>query len=257
MSSYFELRKNIALAILLGSQDIKGRYRRSVIGPFWLTISMSILISCIGIIFGQMFQTPDNTYIVFLSAGIIFWNFFTGVLNEGCIAFINSEKIIRQLPIPLFVHIFRLIWRNLLVLIHNILIFPMILVFSDIDIGLEAFLALLGLLLVSINLAWTSMLLALICTRYRDLPQVIASLLQVSFYLTPIIWLPSMLSERLGQSLYFFNPFFHFLEIIRSPLMGQTPDPSSWVFSAATGFLGCLFTFLIFKRLHGRVVYWL
>ena len=104
--------KDSRLPIYLAYSDIRQRYRRSSLGPFWITISMGVTIACIGIIFGSIFKSPMSEFLPFLSAGLIIWGFISSVLTEATTVFPNAEGIIRQLPIPLFSHIFRMIMRN-------------------------------------------------------------------------------------------------------------------------------------------------
>lgn len=218
---------------------------------------MGVMIASIGIVFGSIFNTPMVEYLPFLASGIILWAFITGTVNEGCTGFIDAEGIIKQLSIPLFVHILRVLWRNLLILAHNILILPLVFLVMGKGIGLDTLLAIPGLLLVSLCLSWISLLLAMLCARYRDLPQIVASVLQVAFYLTPIIWNPSLLPNRIASNLLQLNPFFHLLELIRAPLLGVAPRLTSWLVVLAMAALGWSFTLLIFSRLRHRVAYWL
>ena len=257
MNELLSSLKKLSLISTLSWHDILGRYRRSAIGPFWLTISMGVMIASIGIVFGQIFKTPMDEYLPFLAAGIILWAFITGTINEGCTGFIEAEGIIKQLPIPLFVHILRVLWRNLLILAHNILILPLVLLVMGKGIGLEVVLAIPGLLLVSLCLSWVALLFAMLCARYRDLAQIVASVLQVAFYLTPIIWMPSLLPDRMGATFLQFNPFYHLLELIRAPLLGVVPSLTSWLVVLVIAVVGWAFTLLVFSRLRHRVAYWL
>jgi len=247
----------ISLVSLLGWHDIRGRYRRSSIGPFWITISMGVMIASIGIVFGQIFSAPINEYLPFLAAGTILWTFITCTINEGCLAFIDADQIIKQLPIPLFVHVMRVLWRNLIILGHNIIILP--LVFLIMGKGFEpvALLAIPGLILVVLCLSWVTLLIAILCTRYRDLPQIVISILQVAFYLTPIIWMPSLLPDRMSTFFLELNPFYHLLELIRGPLLGFIPSLTSWLTILSITLLGCVFTIFIFGWWRNRIVYWL
>ena len=165
--------------------------------------------------------------------------------------------MIKQLPIPLFVHILRVLWRNLLILAHNILILPLVLLVVGKGIGLEALLAILGLLLVALCLSWLAFLFAMLCARYRDLAQIVASVLQVAFYVTPIIWMPSVLLDRMGATFLKFNPFYHLLDVIRAPLLGVVPSLTSWLVVLVVAIVGWGFTLLVFSRLRHRVAYWL
>lgn len=258
--AYREIRRafgSLSLVGVLGWQDIRGRYRRSAIGPFWLSISMGVMIATIGLVFGQIFNSPMRDYLPFLAAGIIVWAFITGVINEGCMGFVEAESVIKQLPIPLFVHILRIIWRNVLVFAHNIIIFPLVLVAMGKGLSFEVLFVIPGFVLVVLCLSWVALLLAMMCTRYRDFPQIVSSVLQVVFYLTPIIWMPSLLPDRAGITLLGFNPFYHLLELIRGPLVGEVPRPISWFVVSIIVVIGWLITLSIFARLKNRVAYWL
>ena len=246
-----------SLAGILGWQDIKQRYRRSKVGPFWITISMGVLIASIGIVFGQIFNSPMKEYLPFLAAGIIFWAFISGVINDGCLGFVGAEGLIKQLPIPLFVHILRIVWRNVLIVLHNLIIFPVIMLVLGVPITLHIFLAVPGIALVLVNLTWIALLLGVVCTRFRDMPNIIASILQVAFYLTPIIWMPNLLPERAGTMLLDINPFYHLLEIIRLPFLGQLPNSTSWLFALGMSVVGWTITLKVFGRYQHRIAYWL
>ncbi len=249
--------KNIDLAKMLAWYDLLGRYRRSVIGPFWLTISMGVMIACIGLVFGGIFKSSMNEYLPFLAAGIIHWTFITGAINEGCIGFISSEGMIKQLPIPFFVHVLRVVWRNILMLTHHILILPLVFLLMGKGVSLAALLAIPGFFLVVLCLSWMAFFLAIVCTRYRDLPQIVASVLQVGFYFTPIIWMPTMLPKRLGTAILDWNPFYHMLELMRTPLLGDAPALASWLVVGAITILGWGLTLLLFTRVKQRIAYWL
>ena len=111
-------QQNLSLAYILGLQDVKQRYKRSALGPLWLTLSMSVTISAMGFVFGRIFNTPLHDFFPYLAAGIILWGFISVVLSEGCSVFVDSESIIKQIPLPYFTFILRLIWRNLLIFFH-------------------------------------------------------------------------------------------------------------------------------------------
>src|SRR5690606_1805257 len=152
--------------------------------------SMGIMIATIGIVFGSIFKTPMKEFFPFLTLGLIIWTFISTTISEGCAGFIMAEGIIKQLPLPLPVHIARVVWRNTIILAHNLVIFPLVLLAVGRGLESTALIAIPGLMLLIFNLGWMTLLLAIVCTRYRDLPQIIASLLQVAMYLTPIIWMP-------------------------------------------------------------------
>jgi ABC-type polysaccharide/polyol phosphate export permease len=245
------------LAGMLGWQDVRQRYRRSSLGPLWLTISMGVMIGTIGIVFGTIFKTPLTDYLPFLALGIIFWGFISTVVTDGCAGFIAAEGIIKQLPIPLFVHIIRMIWRNILILAHNLVIFPIVLVVMARPLHWTMLVAVPGFLILVINLTWISLLFSIICARYRDLAQMVASVLQVVFYLTPIVWMPQTLPKGLAGSLLDLNPVYHLLDIVRTPLLGEYPSAISWSVSLILAVVGWGVALAMYSRFRSRIAYWL
>lgn len=249
--------KRHTLIALLSWQDIRQRYRRSALGPFWLTISMSVMIGAIGLVFSQVFKVPTQDFLPFIAIGVILWTFISNVILEGCSGFIVAENIIKQLPIPLFVHILRMVWRNVLILGHNIVIFPLVLIAVGKPLGLIALLSIPGFILATINLTWVALILATICARYRDMPQMVGSLIQVTFYLTPIIWMPKTISAHVSGYLLDLNPVYHLLEIMRAPLLGAMPTTTNWLVSLAMAVVGTIFSLAFYGNYRRRIAYWL
>jgi len=249
--------KQAGLAGTLGWQDVKQRYRRSRLGPFWLTISMGVMIGALGLVFGGIFNMSMREFLPFLATGIILWGYISTVINEGCVAFVSSDAIIKQLPLPMFLHIMRVIWRNLVIFAHNIVIIPLILLLFFRPLELVALLAIPGLILSTLTLAWVALLSGVLCTRYRDLAQIVASVLQITFYLTPIIWMPSMLSGRREFVFLDINPMYHLIEVVRAPLLGSTPTLINWLVSVSLVIFGWALTLVVYGKYRQRISYWL
>jgi lipopolysaccharide transport system permease protein len=114
-----------------------------------------------------------------------------------------------------------------------------------------------GIIISTITLSWVAFLSAILCTRYRDLSQIVTSVLPVAFYLTPIIWMPNMLSGRSGFFLLEANPFFHLIEVIRAPLLGTAPTLTNWLVSLTMAVLGWVITLWVYGKYKNRISYWL
>ncbi|WP_266181603.1 ABC transporter permease [Dyella humicola] len=257
MSDIAAAARRLSLVGILGWQDVRQRYRRSTLGPLWLTISMGVMIGTIGIVFGSIFKASMTEFLPSLASGIILWGFISTVINEGCSSFIASDAIIKQLPIPLFVHILRMMWRNMIMLGHNLLIFPIVLIAVGKSVHLVIFLSIAGYALLLLNLTWMTLILGVVCTRYRDLAQIVASALQVLFYLTPIVWLPASLPKQASVYLLNFNPVYHLLEIVRAPLLGNMPSATSWMVSGALALVGWALALVTYGSFRRRIAYWL
>ena len=240
---------------LLGWQDVRRRYRRSIIGPFWLTISMGILVAVLGTLYGALLKVEIADYVPFLALGFIFWTLISGLITDGCSAFTVAESIIKQVDLPLSVHVYRVVWRNLLIFCHNAAIFVVVAIIFSIWPGWTGLLALPGLVRLCLNGVWVGLLFGLVSARFRDVPPIMDSIVRIAFFVTPIIWMPELLPRR--AVLLDFNPFFHFLELVRTPLLGQAPELVSWLAVLGITLGGWLVTFVLFCHYRWRVAYWI
>ena len=239
----------------LGWHDIRKRYRRSVLGPFWLTLSMAVMVASLGLIYGTLFRLEIHGYLPFLAIGLATWTFIASVLNEGCVSFIELEPLIKNVRIPMSLHILRALWRNLIIYAHNSVIFLGVALVFEVRPGATALLSVAGLARLLVNAGWIMRLLGMICTRFRDVPPIVASVIQLLFFVTPVMWKPELLGDR--RYLIALNPFYHLLEIVRAPLLGQVPGWESWVVGLLFALAGWAFTFVCFTRFRKRIAYWL
>ena len=241
---------------MLGWHDVRQRYRRSTLGPFWITITMGVTVGSIGLIFGTLFGQDMHEFLPFLAAGNVVWALLSMMITEGCMTFVGSEQIIRQIKLPYSMHIFRMIWRNLIIFAHNIWVFVVIVVLFAAWPNNMIWLAIPGLILVLINGVWIALILALFCARFRDIPLIVTSALQLLYLATPIIWLPNSLR---GQHVYVFeyNPLYHLLELVRAPLLGHSPTLMNWGVGIGLALIGWAFGFIMFTRYRWRIPYWI
>ena len=256
-SDFTSCYSNSYLACMLGWQDIKQRYRRSKLGPFWLTISMGVMIGMIGLVFGQVLNTPMQEYLPFLATGIILWTCFSTTIMEGSTAFIDASGMIRQLGLPLSLYPARVLWRNLVILCHNLIILPLVFIFAGKGITWNIIWLIPGLFVLMVNMFWLALLLSVFCTRFRDMPQIVNSLIQVFFYITPVIWMPDSLSARSASLLVDPNPVYHLIQLVRAPILGEAPAGLDWVFGVATGVVGLVISSFLFGLYKKRIAYWL
>ena len=248
--------KSFHIITMMGGQDIRQRYKRSRLGPFWITISMAVMITTMGLVFGNLFKTDVKEFLPFLTLGLIIWSFILGSITEGCEALISAEGIIKQLPVPLHVHVLRVVWKNFIIFLHNIVIFPFVLLAVGKGVSWDIFLAIPGFLLLVLNISWFLIIIAMVCARFRDMTQIILSIMQVVFYLTPVIWMPKLLSHRVGQVLLDLNPLYHLIDIVRAPLLGQVPALSSYILAVVMGIVGLAFSTIMTSKYKYRVPYW-
>lgn len=240
---------------MLGWQEIRQRYRRSMIGPFWLTISNGALVCGMGPLYGRLFGMDISTYFPFLAVSFVVWLLIANLINESCTAFIAAEGYVKQIKLPLSVHVLRLVWKNLIIFAHNLVIVVIVLFFFPPALTWQLLLVPLAVLVIAANGIWVGLLLGLLCARFRDIPQIVASLMQVALFLTPVMWKADMLGRHIWAAKA--NPLFHFLEIVRQPLLGGGSAAASWTFVLVITLLGFAATLFVFGRFRARIAYWL
>lgn len=240
----------------LGIQDIRIRYRGSALGPFWITLSLALTVGALGLLFSTLNHIPMANFLPFLCLGYLGWIYISTVLNESCSVFIANAPVIKQTKIPYCAYVLQTVWRNILIFFHNILVFVVIAAALGLWPAELILLSLAGMALVSVNLAWIGLLLGLLSARFRDVPLIVSSMLQLIFFITPILWHPEQIGEG-GQFYFMFNPFYLFLTVFREPLLGVIPALAIWGELAAMAVIGWGVTFLLFARYRGRIAYWI
>lgn len=257
LGAFWYACRNYGLAVTLAWNEVAQRYKRSSLGAFWLTLNMAVLILALGFVFGSVLRTPLNQFLPFLCLGLILWGFISSAVNEGATAFVSHGQTILHLPVPLFLIIIKVFVRNVIVLAHNILIVPILFLFFRIGVKPVALLAIPGFMLLSLNLLWVTFSLAIVCARYRDLPQVVQNLLQIAFYVTPIIWMPYLLPGGYRRYLLNLNPAYHLMNLVRDPILGTIPPQESWIWAIGLAIFGWLAALALFNRYRLRVAYWI
>src|SRR4029079_6865629 len=197
-------------------------------------------------VYALLFQQPLREYLPYLALGIIGWGLLSSIVLESCTVFVGSEGIIRQVRVPFSAHVFRMLWRSLIVFAHNLVIYVIVAVMFGINPGPQLLLIFPGLLLVCLNGLWIGMLLGALSARFRDLQMIVTNIMQIFFYITPIVWKPEQLSKY--PAVFDYNPLHHFVDLIRMPLLGNAPLPGTWMSVIAVTIVGYLVTFFFIAR---------
>jgi ABC-2 type transport system permease protein len=247
--------KSVRVWGTLGWHDIRQRYRRSVIGPFWFTLSTVIMVVVLGTLYATLLKQEYKNYLPYLAVGLVVWQYLGAVANEGCIAFIGSAGLIKQVRIPLTIHVCRIAWRNFVILLHSLPVVVVMLIAFGRWPGWEFLLVPIGLALLLLHGVWLGVTLGVLCARFRDIPPIVANLIQVVFFFTPVMWSPEILKDRAWVAEY--NPLYHIIETIRAPLIGRPILWQSWAWSVALLVAGFVFSQILMRRFRNRVPYWL
>jgi lipopolysaccharide transport system permease protein len=238
-----------------GLQDIRLRYRRSFLGPWWLTLSTAITIAVLGVLWSKIFEMDIAEYLPFFAVGHVIWTWISAQLNDACAGFTQFEHIIKQTRLPYPTYLLRLSIRHTLILAHNAVVVAAVLLFAGTGFHAVSWLALIGVALVFVICVLVAIVLAIGCARYRDLQPLIASGLQIAFFVTPILWQPGAL--RSAAWMAELNPLFHWIELIRQPLLGHLPAAAHyWWTGASMAVLGAVSLWLL-GRERDRIAYWM
>jgi lipopolysaccharide transport system permease protein len=245
----------LRLAWTLGWLDIRLRYRGSTLGPLWLTLSTGIMVGALGYLYAGIFHTDVHDYLPFLALSLVLWGFIATVVGESCTAFTESEGVVRAVRMPFFLFAIRLLIRNVLVLAHNVLVIAVVFVVFQVWPGARGLLAIPGLLLWAVDALALVLLLGTFCARFRDILPIVASVMQIAFFVTPVIWKPEQLGK--GQALLWLNPFFDLLEIVRQPLLGVLAGADIWLGALLYSLVLWGLAWSMFARARGRIAFWM
>lgn len=256
-----DLRRTASLWRLvwaLAAMDIRLRYRGSILGPFWLTLSTAVMVGALGFLYSRLFHTDIVTYLPFLSLSLVLWNFISTLTGEGCTCFTTSEGMIRAMRMPLSLHAARVVVRNILVFAHNIVVIVAVFIIMRTVPGHLSVLIIPALSVWLVDAFAITLALGVLCTRYRDVPPIVASVMQIAFFVSPILWSPGILAHRMsGIVLVSWNPFYVLLDIVRAPLLDAQISAHNWFVALVYSGVIVLGSGLVFMRARARIAYWI
>jgi ABC-type polysaccharide/polyol phosphate export permease len=234
--------------------DIRLRYRRSTIGPLWITISMTIFCVILGVVYSQLWKADISEYLPFLSVGYVMWMLFSSMLSDFPNLYVENASFLKDTKMNPLTILFRVVARNVLTFLHNALIIIGIYLYFKIVPGIVVVLVIPGLLLVLLNLIVIGVSLSIIGARFRDITQITQSVIQILFFVTPIMYFPRLVTSN--SWVLTVNPFAYYLDLVRSPLLGSSPAPQSWLVATLTLALLSIFAAWLYKRKSHRIPFW-
>jgi lipopolysaccharide transport system permease protein len=236
--------------------DIKLRYRGSILGPFWLTLSTAVMAAAMGSLYAGLFKMQIRDYLPFLVLSLVLWNFLATLVADGSVVYTISEGMIRQVRMPFTLYAARIVVRNVLVLAHTVVVVVAVFAIFGVWPGAAGLLAVPGFALWLADAFALCLLLGALCARFRDIPPIVSSVVQIAFFVTPVIWRPELVGPARRWILPI-NPFFSILEMVRAPLLGHVPLAIDFASAFAYSLVLCIGTWLLFVRVRGRIAFWL
>ena len=241
--------------LALGWNDVQGRYNRSKLGVFWASISVLIFVSALGSIYSSLFEIELRAYMLHFILGLVIWNYVSGIILESGREFINAADYLVAFQLGYFTLLFRVIWRNFVVFLYQMLVFVLLAIYFGQAPTLVWLIVPVALLVISLNALWMGLLMSIFATRFRDLSELMNNVFRLLFFITPIMWMPGMKTEL--KSIVELNPFFHMIELFREPLFSSSVSSDSWVTSIVLCLFGWVVAFPLFVKFRTRLAFWL
>lgn len=241
----------------LAVHDVRARYRRTLLGPFWIVLSTAIGLTGMAIVWSTLFGMSFTETFPYLSAGFVLWTLLQTIILDACSVYSTGHAVAIQhnLSIPKSFHVLRMVSRDGILFLHNIIVFFFAAIYCQVPFTPLMLMAIPGVLIILLNGVWIGLLFGSIGVRFRDVEPLISSLLTVLFFLTPIVWRTEMLRDRAFIAHY--NPFTHFIAIVRDPLLGTPAPLDSWIIVGAVTVIGMLLAIPVFAKARSRLIYWI
>jgi lipopolysaccharide transport system permease protein len=252
-----DLRQALAMLPVIGylaAGDLRSRYRRSVLGPLWMTLGTAAGTVGLGLVWSELLRMERAVFIPALTAGLVMWQLLSGCVAEATTTFGRQSAIVRNVSLPLSMHPIHMVLRHLINFLHNLPVLVAVVLWFGVPVNRYTLLALPCFVLLAANLFWLTLLFSILGARFRDLEYMVAAALPVLMFLSPVFYRPSYLPFN-GNYLWW-NPFSHFIELMRYPLLGAAPPG----FVVGVNLLLCgggmLLTFWLFNAKRDRIAYW-
>jgi ABC-2 type transport system permease protein/lipopolysaccharide transport system permease protein len=189
-----------------------------------------------------------------VATGLIVFGLISSLITDASTVFIAGARAILQVKAPISVYLYQMVWRNLIIFGHNMVIYLVVVLAFRFNPGWVVLISIVGMVLIATLGIWTGIVLGALSARFRDVPPIIGTIVQVVFFLTPIFWRPEQLPDR---ALFVeLNPFFHLVEIVRFPLLGQAPPLRTWLFVVGLNGVGAIMALVFFAKYRARISYW-
>lgn len=249
--------KNWRLWVSMATAELRRRYRRTLLGPFWTTLSLAVYIGSMGVVFSYLWKTDISTFLPYFSSGFICWALCSTIITESCSVFVSADSLLRQIPLAYSTFAWLVVFRNILILGHHIIFYALIIIVMKVPVNLNFIFFIPGILFISITGFWMSLIMGLICTRYRDLLQIVGTFLQITMFVTPIFWVPTQMGGLRSTLFVNCNPVYHYINIIRAPLLGTAPTLINWIFVLSITLILAGISFWFFAKHQRKLIFWI
>lgn len=244
------------LAFSLALRELQTRYSRTTLGPLWITLAQGAWIIGVAVVFSQVFHQEFGSFLYFLATGMPVWTFIATVMTEAPTTFVNSRGVLEQFSTAWTVQVWKRVMVAAWVFLQHMLIWVVALAVVRPPLDANMLMAIPGLAILFVT-GWGALLLfGVLGARFRDLQPALVLGMNFMFVLTPVFWDPSVLGEERPMITHL-NPFYHFLEIVRGPLMSRAVADETWIFCISAMVLILVLACVTFARARRTLFNWL
>ncbi len=238
----------------MAMEDLKRRYHRAAFGLLWVFFSFFAFVFVKAVVFDQFAGDIAFSFPMYLASGFLVWQFMNGVVTDGTDVFVSAANWLKGVPIPLSTFVFQSVVRNVVTAGYACMVVVLLMVYEGQAVTWGTLLALPGIAVCVVTSVWVQLLLGTVASRFRDFKHLVQTIMRITFFLTPVLWVPGALG-RLGEYTYW-NPFANFIEVIRMPLLYGSVDPFHWAYVGIFSSLVAVVSLIVFALCRHRIIYW-
>lgn len=234
--------------------EILVKYRRSLLGPIWISINMLVTIFALSLVFSGLFQITIKDYLPYVFCGLLSWGYISFTIQDSVQLYINGA--VKNFEFPALFFPLKNTFKNFIVFLHNFVVYALVLIFVNSDIlTLNFFLIFLAFPFYILNSIIISFGVGLLSLRYRDVGQIIINGVYLLFLVTPVFWDPSILVGK-KTLIADLNPLYHMIQILREPLLGKIPSFQNYLNCIILTLVNIFVAYLVFKSNHSNKAFW-
>ncbi|MFN4184111.1 MAG: ABC transporter permease [Hyphomonas sp.] len=235
--------------------DFKSRYKGTLLGAFWLTATAGVTVLGLGVIYAQVFQIDFRSYLPYVAIGMMVWGLINGFVTESLTTFSGTATVFTQIKIPMSVFPMTLTGRLMTTFFYRALVVIVILFIGDKMIApWQIGASLAGVAIIAWVGFWLAILFGILGARFRDFGQFVNAFMTFAFFMTPVFWDASRLTHY--SFVAHFNPLYHFLNIVRGPLIDSPDVGLSFIVAGVFSILLPVVAFGMFAKFRHRLAYW-
>lgn len=250
-----KLKNLILVSWRVSYSEIIVKYRRSFLGPIWISLNMVVTIFALSMVFSGLFSVEIKDYMPFVFCGLLSWTYISFTVQDAVQLYINGS--IKNFEFPALFFPLKNTFKNFIIFLHNFVVYFLVLAFVNSEIfTIKFLLIIIAFPIFLFNSLLISFGVGLLSLRYRDVGQIIINGIYLLFLVTPVFWDPSILTGK-KTLIADLNPLYHMIQIMRDPLLGKIPTFQNYFYCSMVTLFNCVFTYFVYKTNHSNKAFWI